>query len=74
MMDEDDDPEEENERLLEVVRQLRENRRDLARTMAAIQKKRRTPQEISLLLDRAKRVVQRSVLIRRRIGRALQIH
>jgi hypothetical protein len=70
----DSDEDEDLEDLREAVRELRENRGYLARTIAAIQKNRRTPQEIRVLLDRSRRLVRRSVLIRLTLGRERRIH
>ena len=62
--DEDYDPEEEAEHLNEVRERLRASRVELARTVHALQRKRRTPEQVRAVIDRAKRIVYKSILLR----------
>jgi hypothetical protein len=65
MSNEEFDTAEEIERLAQVVVRLREKRIELARTIRAVRQKRRTPDQIRSVIDRAKRALYRSILLRR---------
>jgi hypothetical protein len=65
MSNEEFDTAEEIERLAQVVVRLREKRIELARTIRAVRQKRRTPDQIRSVIDRAKRALDRSILLRR---------
>ena len=74
MADDDEDTAEETRHLAEVANRLRAHRLELARTVRALRMKRRTPEQIREVIDRAKRVVYRSMLTRRKLEQARRVH
>jgi hypothetical protein len=74
-----DDPDEwtaedEAEHLAEVKERLREGRLELARTLRALRRGRRTPGQVRTMIDRAKRVLYRSVVVRRKHEQSRRVH
>ena len=60
--------------LAEVKGRLQEKRTELHRTIRAIQQKRHTPEQIRAVIDRARRLVYKSVLLKRRWDGRRQVH
>jgi hypothetical protein len=74
LMDEDDEPEPDPAYIAKLCEQVRRQRIELTRTLAAIRSNRRTPQQIRALVLRARALLHRSVLIRRRHERIRRVH
>jgi hypothetical protein len=67
MVDEDAfDDDEQEQQLTEVASRLRDGRKHLAMTIYSIQHRRRTPEQVRSVLDRASRAIRRSQLVRTR--------
>ena len=73
-MNADDEDDEEAKQLAALAERLRTSRVELARTIRALREQRRTPAQIRALTDRARRLVYKSVLIRRRIDQRWRVH
>ena len=73
-MDENDEPEPDPEYVAKLCEQVRQQRIELTRTLAAIRNNRRTPQQIRALVSRARALLHRSLLIRRRYARIRRVH
>jgi hypothetical protein len=76
MSDDSDDYDLDDEaiQLAAMTHRLRVTRTELTRTIYAIQHKRRTPRQIRDLVDRARRLVHKSVLIRRTLAARRVVH
>jgi hypothetical protein len=73
-MDEDDELEPDAEYVAKLCEQVRRQRIELTRTLAAIRSNRRTPQQIRAVVSRAQALLHRSLLIRRRHERIRRVH
>jgi hypothetical protein len=74
-MDYDEDTEDANvDELARVVARLRAGRVRLRLTVHAVQQGRRTPEQREAVMNRSRRLVHQSLLIRRKIQRHLGVH
>ena len=64
----------EEQHLAEVAEQLRAGRKRLSMTVYALQRKRRTPEEVRAVLERSLRAIRRNQLVRMRWHRHLAVH
>lgn len=66
--------EDEAEHLAEVKERLREGRLELARTIRALRRGRRTPEQVRTVVDRAKQVLYKNVVVRRKHDQSRRVH
>ena len=64
----------EEQHLAEVVERLRAGRKLLSMTIYAIQRKRRTPDQVRAVLERSLGAIRRNQLVRMRWTRKLAVH
>jgi hypothetical protein len=78
-MDDADDPQDEDfddaaAQLAEMERRLRKTRLRLVRTIEAISRNRRTPEQIQDVIHRARATVQKSLVIRQKLQNRFRVH
>jgi hypothetical protein len=61
-------------RLAEAAARIREGRQLLSMTVYAIQRGRRTPDQVRAVLDRSTRAIRRNQIVRRRWTQLLAVH
>lgn len=69
-----EDEYDEQQHLAEVTERLREGRGRLAMTIYAVQHRRRTPEQVTEVLDRASRALRRSQVVKYRWRRHFAVH
>ena len=69
-----DDDLDDEQHLAEVAERLRAGRKLLSMTVYAIQRKRRTPDQVRAVLERSLRAIRRNQLVRMRWNRKLAVH